>query len=313
MREDDAYLIDLCDAVVGEPALREHELAWLREGAEPDAPAATVDAWYPYALLIVLLVDRTATDRARLLARAADGYRVDVVEVPRGMLERDDTGATRRLPIDRSRIAALIGNDQVREESRVQPETGWTAYVGVNVAREGEPEDWPEEADDWPDADDDDEDGPWFGEPPDPGGPGFAAETATALGWRGRSVALAVLEAVSLSRRALAVERTGHGLSKHAFEVLLVLLLAESPVEREEVARVLTRPVDSIEPAVGELQEAGYVESLGGELAEEHDDVDFDWAITAAGRDVAVGWIARTLPLFGRWPPDAAGVDDATG
>ena len=312
MREDDAYLIDLCDAVVGEPALREHELPWLREGAEPDAPSATVDAWYPYALLIVLLVDRTETERARLLARAADGYRVDVVEVPRGMLERDATGATRRRPLDRSRIAALIGNDQVREESRVRPEEeGWTAYVGVNVARPGEPEHWPDEADDWPGEDDDDE--AWFDETPRPGAPEFVADTATALGWRGRSVALAVLEAVSLSRRALAVERTGHGLSEHAFEVLLVLLLAERPVEREEVARVLTRPLHHVERAVGELQEAGHVESLGGELAEQHDDVDFEWTITAAGRDVAVDWIARTLPLFGGWPPDVPGADDATG
>jgi hypothetical protein len=302
VHDDAAYLIDLCDEVVGEPALREHELPWLREGGEPDGAPVRVDAWYPYALLIVLVVDRRRDEEARRLALAAGAYGVDIVEVPRGLLERDATGAVRRRPQDIDQIRALIGNDEVRSMNRVEPELGGAVY-GMNVAMVDEGV-WAEDVEAWDEEDWDEDDG--LVEPRDP----LPVDRDAALGWRGRAVALAILEAVKLARRAFAVERTGHGLSQHAFEVLLVLLVGGSETfEPDEIAQLLDRRPDQVEPALDELRAAGYAEVLGAA----HEDDDWDWTLTDEGRDVAVAWIARTLPLFAGWPSDVPGVDDAGG
>jgi hypothetical protein len=48
--KDQNYVVDLCDEVLGEEALREHHFGWLRGDAGTTLP---VDAYYPSARLVL--------------------------------------------------------------------------------------------------------------------------------------------------------------------------------------------------------------------------------------------------------------------
>ena len=52
---DESYVIDLCDEVLGTPALRQHRFDWLRGDARPGKQGTRlpVDAYYPEQQLVV--------------------------------------------------------------------------------------------------------------------------------------------------------------------------------------------------------------------------------------------------------------------
>jgi len=51
---DEAYVIDLCDSILGECALRQHRFAWLRgDEGRTGSRALPVDAYYPSAGVVV--------------------------------------------------------------------------------------------------------------------------------------------------------------------------------------------------------------------------------------------------------------------
>jgi len=325
MDDEGVYLLDLCDEAIGHPALRSHALDWLREDGDPDAPPACVDAWYPQIHAIVLLTRGKEETRSRVLAETASGYRVDVLEVPQGWVERDGEGVLRRLPRERERIAELLGSEAARRENRVWPGQG--VLYGVNVGdldfdeeaqadeAEWEDDDWDD--DDWGDEEDDDE-------PRDANANAeaqrYVAAPDEALGWRGRSVALVLLEAVTLSRRVFAVQRTEAGLSQAALEVLLVMLVASAPpvLEPEELTRVLSCSPHDVDEALRELEAAACAFPAGAEIQSTSGSVlgtgvDREWTLSDLGRDIAADWIARVLPIFAGWPPDAPDVDDGGG
>jgi len=293
--EEDAYLLDLCDAAMGERALRDEELPWLREGADPEGRPARVDAWYPGARVIVLLTDRREEDRPRELAALAAPYGVDLLELPRGWVARDSAGALRRLPGERDRVAGILGSPEDRADNRVWVEYGYVATVGED----------PEE----PDWEDEDED-----EGAEPASPEFAMGTAGALGWRGHAVALALLEAVRISRRAFDVDRAGDGLTQSALEALLLLVAAGPPAgpslaaTPQDFEQVIGRPREEVDDALAELCAADYAAPLE---VDPEPDADDSWVLTPSGREAAVRWIARVVPLFAGWPPETPAVDDA--
>jgi hypothetical protein len=253
-----------------------------------------VDAWYPGARAVVLVTDEENAPRSVALARPADAYGVGVYELRRGWVARDAEGALRRLPDERRRVMAMLADPEERLEHRVWWDAGWTV-MGVNVA-EGDFEDEDEDFDDWGDDEDIEVAA---------GTRQFHLDTEAALGWRGRAVALALLEAVRLSRRAFAVRRAGGGTSPEALEALLVLLAADAPAH-DEIARVLARDDHDVLDALAELKAAGHAESR-----EDDPEAADVWTLTAEGREAAVAWIAGVLPLFEGWPPDVRDVDDA--
>ena len=317
MDDEGVYLLDLCDEAIGHPALRSHALDWLREDGDPDGPPACVDAWYPQIHAIVLLTRGREETRSRMLAETASGYRVDVLEVPQGWVERDGEGALRRLPRERERIADLLGSEAARRENRVWPAQG--VLYGVNVGdldldEEAQADEAEWDHDDWGDEDDD--------EPREASAEAqrYVAAPDEALGWRGRSVALVLLEAVTLSRRAFAVQRTEADLSQAALEVLLVMLVASAPPvsEPEELTRVLSRSADDVDEALRELEAAACAFPAGAEIQSTSGSVlgtgvNWEWTVSDLGRDIAADWIARVLPIFAGWPPDAPDVDDGGG
>lgn len=317
MDDEGVYLLDLCDEAIGHPALRSHALDWLREDGDPDGPSACVDAWYPQIHAIVLLTRGREETRSRMLAETASSYRVDVLEVPRGWVERDGEGALRRLPRERERIAELLGSEAARRENRVWPAQGFGLYfsdLDPNEEAQADEAEWDD--DDWDNEEEDDD------EPRDASAEAqrYVAAPDEALGWRGRSVALVLLEAVTLSRRAFAVQRTKADLSQAALEVLLVMLVAGAPLglEPEELTRVLSRSPGDVDEALRELEAAACALPAGAEIQSTSGSVlgtgvDWEWTLSDLGRDIAADWIARVLPIFAGWPPDAPDVDDGGG
>ncbi len=311
--EEDAYLLALCDDALSQEGLRGHALPWLREGGDPSGPPARVDAWYPQLRVIVLLTHRRDEDRSLFMAEAGRPYDVDVFEVPRGWVERDAAGALRRLPAERRRIRRLLGTPDAREANRVTPAV---AYTDIGYTQYVEHDDGNEDEDEYEDEyEDEDQDDEWDDEEKaDLVDPGLAAD---ALGWRGRSVALALLEAVRLARRAFEVRRAGSGLSEPALEALLVLLAAGPPGEPfrpfgpQELGQLLVRDPDEVGRALAELEAAGHARCRDDGLEPADPDHLVEWTLTASGHETAVAWIARVIPLFAGWPRDVPGVDDA--
>lgn len=253
------------------------------------------DAWYPGPRVIVLVADEEEGERSVGFARVAGIYGVTVLELGTGWLARDAAGALRRTLGERRQVADFLGSEEAREDNRVRPTYGFFSYGPVG---------------DW-DAEDLHEE-PLEDLPEEP--ETLAAEEASVdvLGWRGRAVALALLEAVRLSRLAFEVARTGPGLSQAAIEALLVLLC--SPSHERGVSATdlesLLRSGRGVQFALEELHAAGYAEPDGGI---EEDGIGPDWFLTEAGRDAAARWIGRVLPLFAGWPPERRDVDDADG
>ena len=99
--------------------------------------------------------------------------------------------------------------------------------------------------------------------------------------------------------------------------VLLVLAAVDppgEPVEPAHVASVLGREAYEVERALDELRTAGHARPFGeGVMGSGRIvlgvDVEWDWVLTAAGRDAALRWIARAVTLFEGWPPDTPGAD----
>ena len=78
---DESYVIDLCDEVLGTPALRQHRFDWLRGDARPGKPGARlpVDAYYPDLRLVVEYCERQHTESIPIMDR-----RMTVSGVDRG-------------------------------------------------------------------------------------------------------------------------------------------------------------------------------------------------------------------------------------
>jgi hypothetical protein len=78
---DEAYLIDLCDEVLGRPALRQHRFDFLRGDARPGKQGARlpVDAYYPEQQLVVEYRERQHTEAIPFMNR-----RLTVSGVDRG-------------------------------------------------------------------------------------------------------------------------------------------------------------------------------------------------------------------------------------
>jgi hypothetical protein len=78
---DESYIIDLCDEVLGTPALRQHRFDWLRGDARPGKRGVRlpVDAYYPDLRLVVEYRERQHTESIPIMDR-----RMTVSGVDRG-------------------------------------------------------------------------------------------------------------------------------------------------------------------------------------------------------------------------------------
>ena len=78
---DESYVIDLCDEVLGRPALRQHRFDFLRGDARPGKQGARlpVDAYYPEQQLVVEYRERQHTEAIPFMNR-----RLTVSGVDRG-------------------------------------------------------------------------------------------------------------------------------------------------------------------------------------------------------------------------------------
>jgi hypothetical protein len=78
---DESYVIDLCDEVLGTPALRQHRFDWLRGDARPGKQGVRlpVDAYYPELQLVVEYRERQHTEAVPIMDR-----RMTVSGVDRG-------------------------------------------------------------------------------------------------------------------------------------------------------------------------------------------------------------------------------------
>jgi hypothetical protein len=145
-------------------------------------------------------------------------------------------------------------------------------------------------------------------------------------GWRSRSVALAALGAVSLSREAFG-PRARTQLDPLALQILVAVALqdhraADSSGYVDGVVAGLTANADG-EAAVEHLVEAGLIQTHEtpadeADEADETDDADqahqahqARLTVTEAGADLIGSWLTNISPLFSCWPPEQAVVDDA--
>jgi hypothetical protein len=78
---DESYVIDLCDEVLGEAALRQHRFDYLRGDARPGGQGVRlpVDAYYPALELVVEYRERQHTESIPFMDR-----RMTVSGVDRG-------------------------------------------------------------------------------------------------------------------------------------------------------------------------------------------------------------------------------------
>jgi hypothetical protein len=140
-----------------------------------------------------------------------------------------------------------------------------------------------------------------------------ATSTALELGWRGAPITLAALGAAVLARRAFDRSRTGT-LEPLEMQLLARLTLgspddplAEPGELLESLAGALACDRDDLRTAIYGLAERGLIVSRPEREDEER------ILLTAAGVSTVHHWLLRAAPLFGPWPPDHRGADDAIG
>jgi Clp amino terminal domain, pathogenicity island component len=147
-----------------------------------------------------------------------------------------------------------------------------------------------------------------------PGLEATAAEGELEVGWRGRAIALAALGAAVLGRTAFDARRTG---PLEELEMQLLVFLSLGLNADAASAANEGEAVESL-PAALACDRQGLrvaIESLLREqlvVRPEYSDDD-RVAITPAGVARVQHWLARIVPVFGGWPPERPGVDDATG
>jgi Clp amino terminal domain, pathogenicity island component len=141
------------------------------------------------------------------------------------------------------------------------------------------------------------------------------AEGELEVGWRGRAIALAALGAAVLGRSAFDARRT-RPLTELEMQLLVYLALGleADPAEQasrgeavESLPAALACDHQELVVAVDALRREQLV--VRPELVDEGERV----AITPAGVARVEQWLRRAVPLFGGWPPEHTGVDDATG
>ncbi len=133
------------------------------------------------------------------------------------------------------------------------------------------------------------------------------------LGWRVRSIALAVLGAGVLTRRVFDRSTTG---SLEPLQTQLLLHLVLGPPDGagtdpgelfESLVGALACDRDDLRDAVHALRDQQLL------VCRSEQDDDERISITTAGASRIQRWLRATIPLFGRWPPDNPAADDATG
>ena len=146
---------------------------------------------------------------------------------------------------------------------------------------------------------------------------GADATANPVAGWRSRSIALATLGAVSLSRQAFG-SRAQAQLAPVALQILVAVTLQDDAGTDDSSGYVDGFLVWLMEGAGGEaaveqLADAGLVQAqhtLAVE-ADETDEPDESWlALTELGAEFLESWLMDIAPLFTRWPPDTP-ADDA--
>ena len=143
---------------------------------------------------------------------------------------------------------------------------------------------------------------------------GADATANPVAGWRSRSIALATLGAVSLSRQAFG-SRAQAQLAPLALQILVAVTLQDDAGTDDSSGYVDGFLVWLMEGAGGEaaveqLADAGLVQAQHT-LAVETDEPDEPWlALTELGAEFLESWLMEIAPLFTRWPPDTL-ADDA--
>jgi hypothetical protein len=133
------------------------------------------------------------------------------------------------------------------------------------------------------------------------------------LGWRERPIALAALGAAVLARQVF--DRPERG-SLDPLQTQLLLRLALGPADApptdsgeliEALVVSLACDRDDLRLALRHLQNQGLV------VCQTEEDEDVLVLLTAPGATRVREWLHGAASLFGRWPPDNEGVDDAAG
>lgn len=108
---DEAYVVDLCDAILGEPARRQHRFDWLRgdPGRDERRHTLPVDAYYPERRLVIEYRERQHDEP---VAHFDKPGRLTVSGVHRGIQRRiyDDRRAV-EVPAHGLRLVVLRPND----------------------------------------------------------------------------------------------------------------------------------------------------------------------------------------------------------
>jgi hypothetical protein len=288
-----AYLLDLCDEALGEAGERDAAPPWLLSAA--DGEPVRVAAVYPTARVVLELWE--AQEPLELDRRAAivEAYGLAYVLLDEAAITRERE-ADRDYVLEQIAGARDLGWEQLTELNPWRP----GAVIGINVGV-GVEEDW--------DGEEDDPFGEGFDENADEEDPPLPN---VALAWRGRAMALALLGAAALTRRAFASSMSGHEVSRRALQALLALAVAHEPASepalepqappewsrpgltRETLAHVIVADPDDVGEALTELSRRG--------LADE--DFDGAWTISEFGVTVVVDWLGRVSPLFEGWPRD---------
>lgn len=299
---DRAYLLDLCDAAIGERGARDHIFDWLLDEAG-EAPRA-VDAWWPARRLAVLLEAEPTPDLQRRLKVLA-AYEIETVLLRLDSFERDGAGALRRLAEhDERHVRSELLDPGSRFSQRLWfgPE-----IVGVNEAYHDDPADLDDLDDDW-DVAEDEAHFDALDEAEEPVAP------ALDPGWRGGAMARAALGAAVLARRAFAVAVAGHGRTDVETQVLVWIALVPPgrPTDEGEsdagLRSALALDAWEVREALEGLARRGLVEADRGEPADPP-----TWSATDAGAEAVEAWVGRLGSVFAGWPPDRPGVDDAIG
>ena len=148
---------------------------------------------------------------------------------------------------------------------------------------------------------------------------GRPTHSGSLLGWRARSIVLAALGAVSLSRRAFSA-RSLDELDPLAGRLLVAIALMQSPDDaearehgsaRSELRALALCDDDELDAATDVLITAGLIELRPPNTWLDPDDEDERLALTEAGIAAVESWLRHVAPLFTGWPPDQHDVDDA--